>query len=443
MHILLITLAYPPHHVGGTELSTHALARSLQRAGHKVQVICADGWYNGPRHWNGESHEVYEGVPVTRLLINWRLAPDPCRYLYDNPRVYAYLQDYLSSACPDVVHVTSCINVSAAALTAPASLGLPLVLTLTDFWFVCPRIKLITKSGECCDGHVTAWECLKCTLWGTKVYRWSRRALPASAVAPILRWVARRPSISRHRGLRGVALDIDHRRAFLKRALQGCDRIIVKSNYMRGFFTQHGVPHDKLVVLPDGEDTTWGPVEARDDSSGLVRIGYIGHIIPPKGVHLLIQAVQQLRGATELLIFGDMDHDPAYADSLRMLAGQNGRIHFRGSFPHHRIGQVLSQIDLLVVPSIWPETFGHVVREGFIAEVPVIGADIGAIPEAIKHGKNGFLFSAGNVDDLSRYLQMILDDPKTLEQLRGGIPEVKTVDQQVCELTDLYETLLQ
>lgn len=442
MNILFITLAYPPNHVGGTELSTHALARGLQRDGQEVQVICADGWYDGPRHWNGEIREVYEGVPVTRLLINWELAPDPCRYLYDNPLVGAYLYDYLSSARPDVVHVTSCINVSAAALTATSSLGLPLVLTLTDFWFVCPRIKLITKNGERCDGHVTAWECLKCTLSGTKVYRWSRRVLPEGAVAAVLRWVARRPSISRRSGLLGQALDMDHRRAFLKRALQQCDRIIVKSNYMRDVFAQHGVSGDKLVVLSDGEDTSWGPAEARDGTSGAVRIGYIGHIIPPKGVHLLIQAVQQLTGPVELLVFGELDHDPAYVDSLRALAGRDGRVHFRGGFPHHRIAEVLSQIDVLVVPSSWPETFCHVVREGFIAGVPVIGADVGAIPEAIDHGENGFLFRPGDVKDLSRYLQMIVDDPGILDRLRERIPEVKTVDQQVRELVDLYETLL-
>ncbi|MCL4294786.1 MAG: glycosyltransferase family 4 protein [Anaerolineae bacterium] len=442
MNILLITLAYPPNHVGGTEMSTHTLARGLQQAGHNVQVICADGWYDGPHHWNGEIQDVYEGIPVTRLLINWKLAPDPCRYQYDNPLVGDYLHVYLSSARPDVVHVTSCIAVSAAALTAPASLGLPLVLTLTDFWFVCPRIKLITKRGECCDGHVAAWECLKCTLWGTKVYRWSSRVLPEYAVATMLRWVARQPSLSRQSSLIGQAFDIDHRRTFLKQALQQCDRIIVKSSYMRDVFAQHGVSFDKLVVLADGEDTSWGPAEASDHPFGVVRIGYIGHIIPPKGVHLLIQAMRQLTGPAELLIFGDLDHDPGYTDSLRVLAGHNGRIHFKGGFPHHRIGEVLSQIDVLVVPSTWPETFCHVVREGFIAQVPVIGANIGAIPEAIEPGVNGFLFSPGDVNDLSRYLQMIIDNPQILDQLRERIPKVKTIDQQVRELTNLYETLI-
>jgi len=240
-----------------------------------------------------------------------------------------------------------------------------------------------------------------------------------------------------------MAFDMDHRRAFLKRALQQCDRIIVKSSYVRDLFAQHGVSGDKLVVLSDGEDTSWGPVETRDDTSGVLRIGYIGHIVPLKGVHLLIQAVQRLRGPAELLIFGDLDHDPAYADSLRALAGRDGRIHFRGGFVHDRIGEVLSQIDVLVVPSMCPETFCHVVREGFIARVPVIGADIGAIPEAIDHGENGFLFCPGDIDDLSRYLQMIVGDPGILDQLRERIPEVKTVDQQVREFVHLYETLRQ
>jgi len=441
MNILFITHAYPPNHMGGTELSTHALARGLQRDGQEVQVICADRWGEGTRYWNGETQETYEGVPVTRLLINWKLAPDPCRYLYDNPEVGAYLGERLSSIRPDVVHVTSCITLSAAVLTATAASGLPLVLTLTDFWFICPRIKLIRGDGEICDGRVTSWECLKCMLWDAKVYRWPSRVLPERAVAAMLQWVIRRPSISRYRGLRGMAFDIDRRRAFLERALQQCDRVVVKSQYMRGVFTEFGIPDHKLVVLADGEDASWKPVEARRNASNIVQIGYVGHIIPPKGVHLLIQAVQRLSKPTKLLIFGDPGHEPAYTNSLKALACGNEHIHFQGGFVHDRIGEVLGQIDVLVVPSVWPETFCHVVREAFIAGVPVIGADIGAIPEAIDHGKNGFLFCPGDVDELSTYLQMIVDDPAILDQLRERIPEVKTVDQQVRELLHLYETL--
>jgi glycogen synthase len=100
MNILFITSGYPPSQVGGTELSTHALARGLQQYGHEVEVICADRWGEGPRYWNSEIRETYEGVRVTRLRMNWKLAPDPCRYLYDNPTVGTYLREYLMSARP-------------------------------------------------------------------------------------------------------------------------------------------------------------------------------------------------------------------------------------------------------------------------------------------------------------------------------------------------------
>jgi len=354
-----------------------------------------------------------------------------------------YLSDFLSSADIDVVHVTSCLTLSASVLTATASLGVPLVLTLTDFWFVCPRIKLIKGNGERCDGHVTAWECLRCMLWGAKAYRWPTRVMPERVVAKMLRWIARQPSITRHRGLRGMAFDIDDRRDFLKRALQRCDGILVKSAYMRDYFVGHGLSDDRLLVLPDGEDTSWGALRGREDKPEILRIGYIGHIIPSKGVHTLIQAVKRLQGDTELLIHGDLDHDPDYANSLRSIVGENETVCFRGGFAHERIGEVLSQIDVLVVPSTWPETFCHVVREGFIAGIPVIGSDIGAIPEAIQHGKNGFLFHPGDAGDLSRYLQMILDDPGLLTRLQRNIPAVKTVDQQARELIGLYQALLE
>jgi hypothetical protein len=68
---------HTPNHVGGTELSTHALARGLQQDGQEVQVMCADRWGEVPHHWNGEIRDVYEGIPVPRLLIDRAFGPYP------------------------------------------------------------------------------------------------------------------------------------------------------------------------------------------------------------------------------------------------------------------------------------------------------------------------------------------------------------------------------
>lgn len=65
--------------------TTPIASRALSEKGHFVQVLCAEGWDRGRHHWNGYVDETYNGIAVRRLLLNWAKAPDPNRYLYDNP----------------------------------------------------------------------------------------------------------------------------------------------------------------------------------------------------------------------------------------------------------------------------------------------------------------------------------------------------------------------
>lgn len=419
-------------------MSTHAIARELSQMGHTVASLSVERWGTGPRYWNGESQTTYEGVAVTRLALNWMRASDPNKYLYANPEVAQYLSAFLQEFTPDVVHVTSCVTLSASVLPTVKHFNLPLILTLTDFWFICPRIKLLRGNGDNCDGHVSARECLRCMLWGTKIYRGLSRLLPDSSVASILCWMARRPILTRQRGLRGMAFDFDDRRSYLRKAVEQCDALITKSAYARKVFLSHGFPEDRLKILPDGENVNWGPVKKSRQPGDLLRVGYIGHVIPAKGVHVLVEAFDLLRRPARLLVFGDLKQHPEYVASLRARVAGNPKIEFRGRFEHAAIAEVFREIDVLVVPSIWPETFCHAVREAFIAGVPVIASDLGALPEAISPGRDGFLFKAGNAADLATYLQRLIDDDSLLQYLVSHIPPVKTVREQAQELLALY-----
>jgi glycosyltransferase involved in cell wall biosynthesis len=205
LKVLFISNGFPPHRWAGTETYTASIAEELQERGHQVQVLCTQDWQSGQHYWNGYMDEVYDGVPVCRLNLNWTKAPDPFRYLYDNPVVADFLAGYLELVRPDLVHVTSCENLSASVLHVVKDAGLPLVLSLTDFWFLCPRINLLHADGTNCDGRTTAWECLRCKLLDQKAYRWPSRVLPEETVSSLLTYASKHPILTRQRGLRGMA----------------------------------------------------------------------------------------------------------------------------------------------------------------------------------------------------------------------------------------------
>ena len=223
MKILLISGFFPPKHTAGSEKRTYGYARTLLSKGHDVQVLCADEWTAGNQYWNGYYDEVYHDIPIRRLHINWKLAPDPNQYLYRNAVIAEQLEGWLAEWQPDIVHVISCYTASASVIEIAKAQHHPVILTLVDYWFLCPRLSLLHADGSLCSGQTTSWECVQCLLWGAKAHRWLRTLVPKRLLKEVLLWVSRHPGLSRQRGLRGMALNIDDRKAYLSEMLKLVD----------------------------------------------------------------------------------------------------------------------------------------------------------------------------------------------------------------------------
>jgi glycosyltransferase involved in cell wall biosynthesis len=443
LKVLFITNGYPPHRWAGTETYTAGIAKKLHERGHHVRVICAGKWRSGSRYWNGYSDEIHRGVPVRRVNLNWKKAPDPVGYLYKNPVVADYLGTFLDQSQPDLVHVTSCETLSASVLRVAKDAELPLVLSLTDFWFLCPRINLLHGDGTNCDGQTTAWECLRCKLLDQKAYRWLSRVLPEEAVSSLLTSVSKYPTLTRQRGLRGMAGDMAHRKAFLRQALTWPDYRITASPFVRDIYIANGISAP-IQVKPYGHDLSWLDGYAGKSASEVIRIGFIGQIIRSKGVHLLLQAASSLNGSLgdkfRLFIYGNLGKNSAYGAQLRALATDIDGVRLCGTYSHRESADVFANIDVLVVPSLWYD-FPLVIYEAFATGTPVIATNLGGMAEAVTHEMSGLLFERGDVDDLARQLRRIVEEPGLLERLRARVPQVKTIEEEVVELEAIYSDL--
>jgi glycosyltransferase involved in cell wall biosynthesis len=141
-------------------------------------------------------------------------------------------------------------------------------------------------------------------------------------------------------------------------------------------------------------------------------------------------------------IYGNLRRFTLFLEELRRLAAGDERINFAGAFPRGYLNQVLSGLDVLVVPSRWYENQPGVIFEAFAAGIPVVGTDLGGISEFVKHEQNGLLFELENAEDLAHQLQRLGEEPGLMERLREGIGLVKTVKEDVDDLEKLYTTLL-
>ena len=444
MKILFITNGFPSLRWAGTETYTAGIAKSLQTRGNNVQILCCGEWAEGPNYWNGYQDDVYNDLRVRRINLNWKRSPDPFRYLYGNPVTAGYLTEYLEQIKPDLVHVSSCETLSASVLAVVKIHRIPLVLSITDFWFLCPQITLLRSDGDNCSGITTAWECLTCLARDSKVYHLAKQILADGGAKTLLTTIGKIPLINRQRGFRGMVGDMSGRKEYLRYAFSLPDVRLVASRFVQNVYEENGFD-DPIQLHPYGHELDWLINYRGKPPPPTINIGFIGQIIPSKGVHLLLKAARRLADTfgkkVKFLIYGDLQKHPEYTRQLEALAAGLDNIEFCGIYPREKSAEIYSKIHVLVVPSLWYD-FPLIIHEAFATHTPVIATNLGGMAEAVQHGTNGLLFERGNVDDLVSQIQRIINEPCLMQELINGIPNVKSIEEETDELEKTYQGLL-
>jgi len=149
-----------------------------------------------------------------------------------------------------------------------------------------------------------------------------------------------------------------------------------------------------------------------------VVLGYVGRLVPQKGVDVFIDALSQLAGQRRLpawtaLIVGDGPERSRLEEQAR-LAGLSHRVRFVGSVPHAAAGRYLQAVDVLVLPSRttprWKEQFGRVITEALACGKPVVGSDSGNIPVLIAETGGGLTFPEGDAAALADCAAQLIAD---------------------------------
>lgn len=443
MRLLLISHFFPPESRAGTENYTFGIAKALQARGHDVLVLCASDWIRGAAYWNGVSADIVEDIPVRRANINWQQAHNPNRALYTSPQATAWVTDILADYQPDMVHITSAYALGVGILDAVYQAGIPLAVTLTDFWFLCPRTILLRGDGTLCDGRTTPWQCQQCLLADSGVYKQTKPFLPDTVRRKLWQTISAHPFLARQPGARGLALDMDERKALTARAMQLPDRILSPSRFVQQMVAQAGLS-DRVAYLPHGHELSWLQAYKGKTASTALRFGFMGQVQHQKGVHILVDAYCEadLGDRARLDIWGDLEQSPAYVRQVRRLSSGNDSVRLRGRFPRADIAQVLADIDVMVVPSVWYENAPLVIHEAFATHTPVIATNLGGMAELVQHERNGLLFELNDSADLARQLRRMVDEPALHHKLGEGAPTVKTTDEEVDELEAIYGAIL-
>ncbi len=416
MKILQVIHQFLPKHQAGSEIYTYSLSKALAARGHDVRVFAFEhGGALGPARMERSD---YNSLPVYRV---WHVPVEWGKLLWLGQALNSFKDEWIGSRFrevlrefrPDVVHLQHLHNVSGTVVRHAKQCRVPVLMTLHDFWLMCPRINLYDYKKKICSNAYGGWRCGRCMELTSQV---GLQPWLSSLTAPLFAY----------------------RRFYLRTVMREIDLFISPSHFLRRQMIEFGIPEGKIIASDNGYDVSRF-VGYEKVPSVQFRVGYIGSIMEHKGIHLLIEAFRKLSGDAVLKIFGDPAVQPTYGEKLKKMSEGDSRIHFCGRFENAAIGKILSEIDVLVVPSLWYENSPLTIHEAFLAGVPIVAAGIGGMAEFVRDGINGLHFKYGDIDDLHRKLALLYEDRSALDALSQPTP-VKTIQENAEEIERLYQT---
>jgi len=384
MRILYVVHQFYPDSSAGTERFLLSLANAVQRSGHYAEVVTYSMKDSSELRPTGTvllRYYVYKHIPVTAVR-HPRLCVD-VNTAVEDPAVRSFARQHLANGRYDIVHIVHPMRMSSFATVAHEQ-GVPYVMTLTDFWTICPKITLQTTCGSLCSGPQSGDACAQfCPELNSASVKSRLAAIHA---------IVRRASM------------------------------VISPSEIASALVQNEFPDIPITVVPHGLCLRVFSAQRKQyEPDRHITFGYCGGLAPHKGVHLLIEAFRSLNTNTaHLHIYGAAaPNERNYAHRLHKLAGGDERIVFCGDYSIEDVGRVFQSIDVLVIPSVWYETYSFTLHEAFASQVPIIASDIGVLGEKIKEGLNGLKFPVGDAAALAGKLKLIIETPTLLNSMRA------------------------
>ncbi|MBN2199831.1 MAG: glycosyltransferase [Candidatus Aminicenantes bacterium] len=404
MNILFINKYLYPR--GGSETVVFNEIALLEKRGHSVAVMAMEHPRNISPRWPAAfvSPVTTEGRPCPAEALR---AAGRMLYSFESR---SRLEELLKRFRPDVAHLHNIHHqISPSILHTLRRRGVPTVMSLHDMKLVCPVYTCVSRGGICerCRGG-RFYQCV--------LRRCSRGSLAKSALAAA--------EMALHRFVFHFEKKIDvflSPSLFLKKKLEDMGlRIPV-------------IPLPHFLPAEEFRPEFRGP-----DPPACV---YFGRLERIKGLATLAAAASAL--PLKCKIIGDGAFRPELEKAARR--AEPGRLELRPRLDREELQEEIRRSTFAVLPSEWYENAPLMVLEAFALGKPVVGARIGGIPELVRDGETGFLFTPGDADDLRRTMSMLASDPGRAEDMgrraRRFVLEKLNPDGHYLRLMEIYGNL--
>jgi glycosyltransferase involved in cell wall biosynthesis len=305
---------------------------------------------------------------------------------------------------PDILH---CHNIyhqlTPSIINTAVKLRTPVVLTLHDYKPICPVYTQLSNGTVCSSCNDGKFEALL-----------QKRCADGSLGKSALLWAE-----ARYHSLAG--------------SYHNVSKFIAPSRFMRDAVARR-FGDDKVVHIPNGIDASLIEPSKRDDGYIL----YLGRLSAEKGVATLLKAHAADRGAWRLIVAGT---GPLLAE----LQASYPAAEFPGHLGGADLADVIRKASMVVVPSEWNENSPVSILEAMAYGKPVVASRIGGIPELVRHGQTGLLFTPKDHAQLGISIRALLTNAERRARLgaeaRRMVEKHHSLEAHGAALLALYQSV--
>ncbi|MDR2970058.1 MAG: glycosyltransferase family 4 protein [Tannerellaceae bacterium] len=350
--ILLANKFYYPR--GGDCTATLSLENLLREKGHEVAVFSMQHPENLPNKYDSYfPSEVSYSSGRTNNRLKAAIRP------FGEKEVKRKFTQILDDFQPEIVHLHNIhTHLSPVLAEIAYKRHIKVIWTLHDYKLLCHRSDCLRDNIPCEMCYTQKWKVMK--------YNCVKNSFKGSLLAYLEAVCWNRKRLERY-----------------------VYKFISPSQFLKSRMVSASYDSDRIAVIPNFIRQSPLPNDRKKQDYYC----YVGRISSEKGIDTLLKAAKDFR-LPLYIIGGGPDFNPLKKEY------ESEYIHFSGFQTHDKVIEMIGNARFTVIPSIWYDNNPLSVIESLCAGTPVIGARIGGIPELIKEGNNGFLFTPGSTGEL-------------------------------------------
>ena len=376
MKILMINKFF--YRRGGSETYMFNLKKNLKSMGHQVIEFSMNDEKNEASEFTGYFIKNINFSKKEGILKDLKKV---CHLLYST-EAKNKLAALIKKEKPDIAHLHNIrFQLTPAIIKVLNKYNIPVVWTMHDYQLVCPNYLLFTQNKVC-------ERCKKYKFYNCFKYNCLKNSRPMSFLAMLEMYLHK----------------------IILKSYAKIDLLIAPSKFMQSKLEEWGIEASKIKQLYYSLDLKKSGQET-DLGQGLL---YFGRLSKEKGLETLLAAMKDLPNIN-LKIVGE---GPQEALLLKYIEANNLKnVELLGYKSGEELNNIIKSARFVVLPSIWYENNPLAILEAFSQGKPVIGSDLGGIPELVQENKTGFLFEPGNASQLKDKIQTNYQQSELIKQM--------------------------